>query len=41
MEQIVEIKSQPEAATSVDEQIFELSLELLPSVGGGVTNSKV
>jgi len=41
MEQIIEMKAQSEEVTSGDEQILELSLDLLPNVGGGVYNTKL
>ena len=42
MEQVVELKGQrAEEAVSAEEQIQELSLELLPKVGGGLIDTKL
>lgn len=42
MEQVVEVKGQrAEEAVKADEQILELSLELLPKVGGGVLETRL
>ena len=42
MEQVIELKDQrAEEATVGDEQILELTLDLLPKVGGGTVNNKL
>jgi hypothetical protein len=42
MEQVVELKGQrAEEAVSAEEQIMELSLDLLPQVGGGVVSTRL
>jgi hypothetical protein len=41
MEQIVEMKAQVEATVAAEEQIIELSLNLLPNVGGGAVAAKL
>jgi len=42
MEQMTEVKGQrAEEVVSAEEQIVELSLDLLPNVGGGVVIAKL
>ena len=41
MEQVIEVKGQSEEGAVADEQIQDLSLELLLNVGGGFVSTKI